>query len=97
MLDLFSTEKVSIHYKMLIVVKDQFDLHKLLAIFFENNTCTLCLVFFTHAFLVKAEQIVILTIKKEKHLVRHFYSNRVDNTCVDCVLSQGSLLLRKII
>ena len=80
MLDVFSTEKVSIHYKMLIVVKDQFDLHKLLAIFFENNTCTLRLVFFTHAF-----------------LLIHFYSNRHDNPCVDCVLSQGSLLLRKII
>ena len=30
MLDVFSTENLSIHHKILIDLKDQFDLHKLL-------------------------------------------------------------------
>ena len=30
MLDVFSTENLSIRYKLLIGIKDQFDLHKLL-------------------------------------------------------------------
>ena len=46
--------------KILIGLKDQFDIHKLLYIFYENKTCTLQLVFLL-IFLVKTEQIVILT------------------------------------
>ena len=49
------------------------------------------------AFLVKAEQIVILTIKDEEHSVRHFQSNEVDNPCVDWVLSRSNFLFPKII
>ena len=39
MLDVFSTENLSIHYKILTGLKDQFHL------LYENNTCTLRLVF----------------------------------------------------
>ena len=45
MLDVFSTKNLSIHHKILISIKDQFDLQKLLKIFNENKTCTLRLVF----------------------------------------------------
>ena len=43
MLDVFSTENLSIQHKTLIGLEDQFDLHRLLS-FYENN-CTLRLVF----------------------------------------------------
>ena len=43
MLDVFSTENLSIQNKTLIGLEDQFDLHRLLS-FYENN-CTLRLVF----------------------------------------------------
>ena len=43
--DVFSTENLSIHYKILIGLKDQFDLHKLLQFFYENKTCTLRLIY----------------------------------------------------
>ena len=45
MLDVFSTENLSINHKLLIGIKGQFDLHKLLEICYENETCTLRLVF----------------------------------------------------
>ena len=45
MLDAFSTENLSIRHKILIGLKDQFDLHDLLQFFNENKTCTLRLVF----------------------------------------------------
>ena len=38
MLDVFSTENLSIQHKKLIGLKDQFDLHKLLSICHENKT-----------------------------------------------------------
>ena len=43
MLDVFSTEYLSIYYKILIGFKYQFDLYKLLYFFFfhESKTCTL--------------------------------------------------------
>ena len=45
MLDACSTENLSIQHKILIDLKDQFDLHKLTVIFFyKNKTCTLRLV-----------------------------------------------------
>ena len=45
MLDVFSTKNLSIYHKILIDLKDQFDLHKILQTFNENKTCTLRLVF----------------------------------------------------
>ena len=53
MLDVFSAENLSIHHKILIGVKDQFDLHKLLYFFYENKTCTLrllCIRYFSSLF-----------------------------------------------
>ena len=43
--DVFSTENLSIHYKILIGLKHQFDLHKLRQFFNENKSCTLGLIF----------------------------------------------------
>ena len=43
--DVFSTENLSIHHKILVGLKDQFDLHKLLLFFYENKTCTLRFMF----------------------------------------------------
>ena len=45
MLDVYSTENLLIHHKMLIDLNDRFDLHKLLYFFYENKTCSLRLVF----------------------------------------------------
>ena len=45
MLDVFSTENLSTHHKILLGLKDQFDLHNLLYFFYENKTCILRLVF----------------------------------------------------
>ena len=45
MLDVFSTENLSIYHRIPIGSKHQFDLYKLLQIFYENKTCTLRLVF----------------------------------------------------
>ena len=45
MLDVSSTENLSLHHKILIGIKNHFDLHKLLQIFYENKICTLRLVF----------------------------------------------------
>ena len=59
-----STENLSIYQKTRIGLKYQFDLHKLLYISDENKTCTLRLVSLL-TFVVKAEQIVILTIKEK--------------------------------
>ena len=42
----FSTENLSIHFKILIDLKDQFDLHKLQSFFYEKKTCTFLLIFF---------------------------------------------------
>ena len=44
-------------------------------------------------FLLKADQIVILMIKEEEYLVRHFQSSGVDTPCIDWVLSWPNLLL----
>ena len=38
--DVVSTENLSIHHKILIGLKYQFDLHNLLYVFYENKTCT---------------------------------------------------------
>ena len=65
MLDIFSTENLPIHHKILLDLKDQFDLHK---------TCTLWLVFLL-MFFRTAEQIVILRTEEEEYIVRHFQSN----------------------
>ena len=46
-------------------------------------------------FLVQAEQKVIWRIKDEEHLVKHFQSNGVDNPCINWVLPQTNLLLKK--
>ena len=89
----FSTENLSIHFKILIGLKDQFDLHKLLSFFFMKRRP----VHFYWYFLVRAEEIVILTIQEEEYLVRHFQSNGVDNPCVDWVLSRAILFFTKII
>ena len=45
MLDVFSTENLSIYHKIFIGIKDQFDLHKFLSLFYEYKTCTLQLIF----------------------------------------------------
>ena len=45
MLDVLSTENLSIHLKIPIGLKNPFDLHKLLYFFHESKTCTLRLVF----------------------------------------------------
>ena len=45
MLDVFSNENLSIHHKVLIGSKDQFDLYNLLSFFYQSKTCTLRLVF----------------------------------------------------
>ena len=45
MLDVFSNEDLSIHHKVLIGSKDQFDLYNLLSFFYQSKTCTLRLVF----------------------------------------------------
>ena len=44
---------------------------------------------------MKAKEIVILRIKEEEYLVRHFQSNGVDNPCLDWDLSQATLFLTK--
>ena len=43
--DVFSTGNLSIHYKILKGLKDQFDLHKLMYFFYESKTCTSRLIF----------------------------------------------------
>ena len=43
--DVFSPDNLSVHYKILIGLKDQFDLHKVLQSFYEKKTCTLQLIF----------------------------------------------------
>ena len=91
MLDVFSNEILSIHNKILIGLKDQFDLHKFLQIFYENRTCTLRLVFLL-IFLVEDW---IWKIKEVEYLVRHFQSNGVYNPWVDWVLSRVNLFLIK--
>ena len=101
MLDVFSTENLLIHHKILIGIKDQLDFHKLLEIFYENKTCILQLVFllfffFSASMMVKAEQMILLT-KEEEYLVRHFPSNGVVNPCIDWVSSRANVLLTKII
>ena len=75
MLDVFSTENLSIHHKTLIGIKDQFDFHKLFKIFYENKTCNLQLVFllmFSTSLMVKAEQVNILT--KGKNILQYIFS-----------------------
>ena len=95
--NVFYTENLSIHYKILIGLKDQLDLHKLLYFFFyENKTCTLRLIFLL-IFFGKHEEIVILTIQEEEYLVRYFQLNGVDNPCVDSVLSRAIPFFTKLI
>ena len=62
--DVFSTEILSIHHNILIALKDQFDLHKLLQIIVKIRSVP-CVSYF-YCFLVKADQIVILTINDEE-------------------------------
>ena len=94
MLNVFFTENLSIPHKILIGLKDQFDLPKL-QYFFMKIRAAPCGWYFYWYFLVKAEEIVILRIKEEEYLVRHFQSNEVDNPCVYCVLPWANLFLRK--
>ena len=90
----FSTKDLSILHEMLIGLKDQFDLRKLLKIFYENKTWTLRLVFLL-MFLVKAEQAIILGIKEEEYFLKHSQSDRVNNSCIDWVLLEPTFISRK--
>ena len=81
-LDLFSTENLSLHHKRLISLIDQFDLHKLLQLFYEKKNCTLQLVFLP-MFLGEDWTNSFFADWEGKKSYRHFQSNGVDNPCVD--------------
>ena len=90
--DVFSTENLWIHYKILIGLKDQFD--SSCNFFMKIGPVHWVNIIYWY-FLVKAKEIVILRIQEEKYLVRHFQSNGVDNPCVDWVLSRAILFFYK--
>ena len=92
-LNVFSTENLSIYHKILTGLKDQFDLHKLLHFFMKIRPAP----YLYWCSMVKAEEIVIFRIKGQEYLIRHFQSNGVDNHCIDWALSRANLFLTKII
>ena len=101
MLHVFSTENLSAHHKILIGIRNQFDLHKHLYIFYENKTCTLRLgfllmCFFSTSLTVSWTNYFVILTKEEEYLIRHLQSNGVNNPCVGWVLSRGNLLVTKI-